>query len=211
MLLVLYIFPSGYFAHMSAMKSICVFCGSSRGARPEYENTARDLAREMVKRGYRLVYGGAKVGLMGFIADEVLANGGEVTGVIPEILIEKELAHTSLTKLYVVKSMHERKAKMEELSDGFIALPGGFGTFEEFCEIVTWAQLGLHRKACGLMNVLGYYEPMLQQFAHAVQESFISETLGAIVLSSDNPAGLLDKMEQFVPRNVDKWIDRRTS
>lgn len=196
---------------MNAIKNICVFCGSSRGSRPEYENVARELARAIAKRGYGLVYGGANVGLMGFIADEVLANGGQVTGVIPEILIAKELAHPSLTKLHVVKSMHERKAKMEELSDAFIALPGGFGTFEEFCEIITWAQLGLHRKPCGLLNVERYYEPLLAQFDRAVEEAFISKTLGEIVQHSPDANGLLDLLEQYVPRNVDKWIDRRSS
>lgn len=196
---------------MNAIKNICVFCGSSRGSRSEYETAARELGRAIVRRGYGLVYGGARVGLMGLVADEVLANGGEVAGVIPEILMGKELAHTSLTKLLVVKSMHERKAKMEELSDAFVALPGGFGTFEEFCEIITWAQLGLHRKPCGILNVGNYYDPLLAQFDHAVEEAFISKPLREIVQQSPEVETLLDLLERFVPRNVDKWIDRRTS
>ncbi|MBY0548584.1 MAG: TIGR00730 family Rossman fold protein [Candidatus Obscuribacterales bacterium] len=196
---------------MNVIKNICVFCGSSRGSRPEYEAAARELGRAIVRRGYGLVYGGAHVGLMGFVADEVLANGGEATGVIPEILMAKELAHPSLTKLLVVKSMHERKAKMEELSDAFVAMPGGFGTFEEFCEIVTWAQLGLHRKPCGILNVGSYYDALLAQFDHAVEEAFISKSLGEIVQHSPGVEDLLDLLERFEPHNVDKWIDRRTS
>lgn len=196
---------------MKQLKRICVFCGSSKGARPEYEAAARELARAMVARNYSLIYGGANVGLMGCIADEALAAGGEVIGVIPDFLISKELAHPALTQLHVVKSMHERKALMEDLSDAFIAMPGGFGTFEEFCEILTWAQLGLHRKPCGLLNSLGYYDPLLAQFKHSVQEGFITENLFSIALSADNAEALLDKLEQYIPQYVGKWISKATS
>jgi uncharacterized protein (TIGR00730 family) len=143
------------------MKRICVFCGSSQGNRTEYRAAAEELGAELVRRNIGLVYGGGNVGLMGLLADSVLQAGGEAVGVIPENLMAREVGHNGLTKLHVVHSMHERKTLMADLSDAFIALPGGFGTFEEFCEIVTWAQLGLHAKPCGILNVLGYYTPLL--------------------------------------------------
>jgi uncharacterized protein (TIGR00730 family) len=152
------------------MKRVCVFCGSSSGSRPEYRTAAEELGTEVVRRKIGLVYGGGNVGLMGVIADAVLKAGGEVMGVIPENLMAKEVGHNGLTKLHVVRSMHERKALMADLSDAFIALPGGFGTLEEFCEIVTWSQLGLHTKPCGILNVQGYYSPLLAMFDHAVKD-----------------------------------------
>src|ERR671932_40439 len=143
------------------MRRLCVYAGSNAGARPEYARAAEELARELVARGIGLVYGGGRVGLMGVLADTVLAGGGEAIGVIPQALVDREVGHQGLTELRVVGSMHERKALMAELADAFVALPGGYGTWEEFFEIVTWVQLGLHPKPCGLLNVAGYYDPLL--------------------------------------------------
>ena len=154
------------------MKRVCVFCGSSTGARPSYARTAVKLGKILAKRQIGLVYGGGNVGLMGLIADSVLEHGGDVIGVIPRFLVHKEVAHQHLKDLRIVESMHERKALMADLSDGFIALPGGYGTLEEFCEIVTWAQLQLHPKPCGLLNVEGFYDSLLQFLDHAVAEQF---------------------------------------
>ena len=153
-------------------RRICVFCGSSSGLRPAYAAAAGSLARHLAANRITVVYGGSKVGLMGILADAALAVGGEVIGVIPDSLIEKEVAHARLSDLRVVKSMHERKALMAELSDAFIALPGGFGTLEEFCEVLTWAQLGLHRKPCGILNIEGYYDRLLALFDMLLQSSF---------------------------------------
>ncbi|HEY9641080.1 MAG TPA: TIGR00730 family Rossman fold protein [Coleofasciculaceae cyanobacterium] len=188
------------------MKNVCVFCGSSFGTRPAYSQAAQKLAQELVKRELGLVYGGGKVGLMGTIADEVLAAGGEVIGVIPEFLVAKEVGHAGLTQLHIVDSMHERKALMAELSDAFIALPGGYGTLEEFCEILTWAQLGLHQKPYGLMNIEGYYDALLQWFDHAVAEGFLKPVHRSLVMESSQPEQLLDLFASFQPQSVDKWI-----
>jgi uncharacterized protein (TIGR00730 family) len=155
------------------MKRICVFCGSSSGSRHEHRAATEELGTELARRNIGLVYGGGNVGLMGVLADAVLKAGGEAQGVIPEHLMAREIGHNGLTKLHIVHSMHERKALMADLSDAFIALPGGFGTLEEFCEIVTWAQLGLHAKPCGILNVLGYYSPLLAMLDHAVEERFL--------------------------------------
>jgi len=190
------------------MKRICVFCGSNFGSRPAYITAAKAMAQSLVTRGLGLVYGGGNVGLMGVIADEVKKLGGEVIGVIPQALAEKELAHADLSDLHVVKSMHERKALMADLSDGFIAMPGGYGTFEEFCEILTWAQLGFHRKPCGLLNVENYYSPMLTLFDHAVAEGFVREQHRPLVLTDDDPERLLDMFENYQPQHLEKWIDR---
>ncbi len=176
------------------MARICVFCGSDLGARPEFAAAAREMGRELVRRGLGLVYGGGRVGLMGVIADTVLEAGGSVVGVIPEALSAKELAHEGLTELRVVASMHERKALMAELSDAFVAIPGGLGTLEEFCEVLTWAQLGIHAKPCGLLNVEGYYDPLLALFDHAVAERFVRPEHRALVLASDESTLLLDAM-----------------
>jgi uncharacterized protein (TIGR00730 family) len=193
---------------MEKLERICVFCGSQMGNREEYAEAARKLAAELVKRKISLVYGGACIGLMGTIADAVLNAGGEVTGVIPEALLTKEVAHNGLTKLHVVKSMHERKALMAELSDAFIALPGGFGTFEEFCEVVTWTQLGIHPKACGLLNVADYYSPLIKMFDQATEEKFIRPVHRNIVLADPEPIILLDKIEAYEPPVRTKWLER---
>jgi uncharacterized protein (TIGR00730 family) len=192
------------------MKRICVFCGSSPGSRPEYRRSAQEMAAELVRRNIGLVYGGSNVGLMGELADAVLRAGGEVEGVIPENLMALEVGHEGLTKLHVVRSMHERKALMADLADAFVALPGGFGTLEEFCEVVTWTQLGLHAKPCGILNVLGYYSPLLRMFDHAVEERFLKPENRALVLSGDSPAELLEALEEWRPIHAEKWLSRET-
>jgi len=192
------------------MKRICVFCGSSCGSRPEYRAATEDLGTELARRNIGLVYGGGNVGLMGVLADAVLRAGGEAVGVIPEHLMAREIGHNGLTKLHVVRSMHERKALMADLSDAFVALPGGFGTLEEFCEIVTWAQLGLHAKPCGILNVFGYYSPLLAMFDHAVEERFLKPENRALVLARESPSDLLQALEEWRPVRVEKWLDRET-
>lgn len=192
------------------MKSICVFCGSNMGRNPDYEKGAIQLGKEIANRGITLVYGGGNVGLMGVVADAVLSAGGEVFGVIPEFLVSKELAHQGLTRLETVESMHDRKARMAELSDAFIALPGGYGTLEEFCEVLTWAQLGLHQKPHGLLNIAGYYDPLLQFFDQAVTEKLVRPVHRALVLEATEPEVLLDRLSAYEPQNVDKWIKKET-
>jgi hypothetical protein len=164
------------------------------------------MGKALVKRGLGLVYGGGNVGLMGLIADAVLAAGGEAIGVIPTFLAEKEIAHTGLTQLHTVNSMHDRKALMAELSDAFIALPGGYGTLEEFCEILTWAQLGLHQKPQGLLNVAGYYDPLLQLFDRAVSDQFLRADLRHLVIEAEQPDALLDRLASYQSNYVDKWV-----
>ena len=185
---------------------ICVFCGSNSGVRPEYAAAARALATELVSRNLGLVFGGGCVGLMGEIADAVLAAGGHVIGVIPEALVARELAHRGVQDLRVVSSMHERKALMAELSDAFVAMPGGFGTFEELCEVITWTQLGLHRKRCGLLNVASFYDPLLRLFDHAVGEGFIPPSNLDIVTAAASPAALLDVVLEPLAIPEPKWI-----
>jgi uncharacterized protein (TIGR00730 family) len=192
------------------MKRICVFCGSSAGTRPQYRKCAEELGAEFARRNIGLVYGGGNVGLMGAIADAVLESGGEAIGVIPEHLMTREIGHKQLTKLHIVHSMHERKALMADLSDAFIALPGGFGTFEEFFEVLTWSQLGLHLKPCGIVNVLNYYSPLLAMLDHAVEERFLKAQNRALVLSAENPQALLQALEEWRPVHVEKWLDRET-
>lgn len=191
------------------MKHLCVFCGSNSGSRPVYKAVAQALGRALVERGLGLVYGGGNVGLMGTIADSVLAVGGTAIGVIPQALVDKELAHKDLTQLHIVGSMHERKAMMADLSDGFIALPGGFGTFEEFCEVLTWAQLGFHQKPCGLLNIDGYYNTLIAMFDHATVEQFVRPAHRSLVLEAQDPNQLLDRMAAYKPVTVQKWIDRK--
>lgn len=193
------------------MKRICVFAGSSRGAREDYAQAAERLALELVTRGYGVVFGGGRVGMMGVLADATLALGGEVIGVIPKALLEKEVAHGGLTELRVVASMHERKAMMAELSEGFIALPGGLGTLEEFFEVLTWAQLGLHPKPCGLLNVSGYYDRLLEFLDLTVEERFVKSPHRALVITSTSPADLLERFATYRPPYVEKWIDRAAS
>src|ERR1044072_6446224 len=176
------------------LKRVFVFCGSNTGSGPAYVEAAESLGKLLAERKMGLAYGGGKVGLMGKIAGSVLGAGGEVVGVIPQSLMRKEIAHAGLTDLRVVDSMHQRKALMAELSDAFIALPGGFGTFEEFCEIVTWAQLGLHRKPCGLLNVAGYYDPLVALIDHAVEEEFIRTANRALVIGSESPDEMLNRL-----------------
>jgi uncharacterized protein (TIGR00730 family) len=190
------------------MERICVFCGSSPGGRPEYVQAAKRLGRTLANKGIGLVYGGAKVGTMGQLASAVLEAGGEVIGVIPKQLVEKEVAFTELADLEVVSSMHQRKARMEELSDGFIALPGGLGTFEEFFEVLTWAQLGLHQKPCGLLNVHRYYDNLIAFLGHAVEQRFVESECCAMVLVDEDPEKLLEKFAAYQPPKIDKaaWI-----
>lgn len=190
------------------MKSICVFCGSSPGNRPQYHQAAVQLGQEIGKRRLHLVYGGANVGLMATVANTVLEEGGQVTGVIPRALVEREIAHNGLTDLKIVGSMHERKSLMADMSDGFVALPGGMGTLEEVCEILTWAQLGLHAKPCGLLDVCGYYGHLKRFLRHMVEERFLKPEYEALVLSDDDPARLLDVFEHYKPVRLAKWIDR---
>jgi uncharacterized protein (TIGR00730 family) len=189
-------------------KRICVFCGSSRGSRPSYVEVAQRLGTALARRGTGLVYGGGRVGLMGALADAALAEGGEVIGIIPEPLLAWEVAHAGLTDLQVVGSMHERKARMADLADAFVALPGGFGTLEEFCEVLTWSQLGLHAKPCGLVNVEGYYDPLLALLDHAVVERFVRPEHRALVLEAAEPELLLDLLAGYEPPALTKWIDR---
>ena len=188
------------------MKRICVFCGSNPGLRPEYAQAAREMGRTLAEAGLGLVYGGGHVGLMGIVADAALEAGGEAIGVIPRALMRREVGHRELTELHVVGSMHERKAMMADLSDGFVAMPGGYGTFEEFCEVITWSQLGIHPKPCGLLNVGGFYAPLLGMFDHAVAEGFVRPAHRALVLEDTDPATLLEKMRGFVPPSTEKWI-----
>lgn len=182
---------------MNALRYIAVYCGSSFGNAEDYKDGAIALGKELARRNITLVYGGSSVGLMGVIADTVLSEGGEVIGVIPNLLEEREIAHTGLTKLFKVKDMHERKAKMAELADGFIAMPGGPGTLEEFFEIFTWAQIGLHQKPFGLLNVNHYYEPIRTLFNHMVTEGFMKERYRSIAFIDANPNRLLDQFDTY--------------
>jgi uncharacterized protein (TIGR00730 family) len=191
------------------MRRLCGFCGSSPGARPSYGEAADQLGRLLVAEGIGLVYGGGHVGLMGRLADAVLAEGGEAIGVMPEALVAREIAHTGLSDLRVVGSMHERKASMAELADGFVALPGGLGTVEELFEVYTWAQLGLHRKPCALLDVDGYYEGIASFLEHAVAERFLRAEHRSMLIVERDPRVLLDRLERFEPEVVaPKWIDR---
>ena len=176
------------------MKRVCVFCGSNGGARPEYGDAARMLAGVMARRGLGLVYGGGNVGLMGMLADSMLQAGGEVIGVIPQSLVAKEVAHHGVTELRIVDTMHQRKALMNELSDAFIALPGGFGTLDEFFEILTWSQLGIHGKPSGLLNVSGYYDSLLAMLDHAVAEQFLRSAHRALVIADTDADSLVQRL-----------------
>jgi uncharacterized protein (TIGR00730 family) len=193
---------------LRVMRRVCVFCGSSPGAGPDYAALARRLGQALAASGVGLVYGGAQVGLMGIVADSALAAGGSVVGVIPRALEELELAHRGLTELHVVESMHERKALMAELSDGFIALPGGMGTLEELFEVLTWAQLGMHRKPCGLLDVGGYFTRLLGFLDHMVEQGFLRPVHRAMVLVESEPDRLLGAFRTYQAPAVVKWIDR---
>ncbi len=190
------------------MEKICVYCGSSSGKRTDYVESARALALELLGNEVGLVYGGASVGMMGEIANTVLAGGGEVIGVIPQALVDKEVSHGGLTELHVVESMHERKKLMADISDGFIALPGGLGTLEELFEVLTWSQLGFHKKPCALLNVKGYYDDLSRFLDHAVEEQFIKPIHHKMLLVEENPKELLKAMAAYQPPAVDKWIGR---
>lgn len=188
------------------MKRICVYCGSNPGRLPVYREIAAELGRELVGRDLALVYGGASIGVMGAVADAVLESGGEVIGVIPQSLAIREVAHTSLSELIVVNSMHERKALMAELADGFVALPGGWGTFEEIFEILTWAQLGIHSKPCGLLNIANYFDHLALFLQHAMDERFVREEYKPMIIMEQDPKLLLDRFSQYQPPQVRKWI-----
>ena len=195
------------------MHRICVFCGSSPGRLPDYAAAAESLGRLLAARGLELVYGGGNVGLMGIVADSCMAAGGSVVGVIPEALVGREVAgraveHAGVTRLEVVDSMHTRKARMAELADGFIALPGGFGTFEELFEILTWAQLGFHRKPIGLLDVAGYYGPLLGLCDRAVAEGFLKQANRDMLLAADDPLVLLDALAAYRPIQARHWITK---
>ena len=189
------------------MKRICVFCGSSPGRTPAHRDAAGALGRLMAREGIGIVYGGSSVGLMTAVADAALAAGGEVIGVIPRALEAKEIAHPGLSALHVVETMHERKALMVELADGFIALPGGMGTFDEFFEVVTWAQLGIHVKPCGLLNVAGYYDRLTAFLDHAVAEGFVREEHREMIMLEESPEALLERFRGYRSPVVEKWLD----
>jgi uncharacterized protein (TIGR00730 family) len=193
------------------MDRICVFCGSSAGSSTFYAERTRELGRTLARRGIGVVYGGGSVGLMGALADAALAEGGEVIGVIPRALEARELAHRGLTRLEVVSSMHERKARMAELASGFVALPGGMGTLEEFAEVLTWAQLGLHAKPVALLDVAGYYRPLVSFFDQAVAHGFVRPEHRALVLVADGTEAILEAFAAWRPAAVEGWIDERTA
>lgn len=188
------------------MKRIAVFCGSSNGASPVYKEEAVRLGKELAKRGITLVYGGASVGIMGTVADAVLEEGGQVIGVIPKMLEDREISHRGLTELIIVDSMHERKTKMSDLADGFIALPGGPGTLEEFFEIFTWAQLGLHQKPCGILNVNGYYDLLVSFFDHMNEQQFLQDKYRSMALVGTDPGDLLERFNTYTPPSVKTYI-----
>jgi len=191
------------------MKRICVFCGSNAGARSEYAEAARALATVLAERKLGIVYGGGNVGLMGVLADAALARGGEVIGVIPQKLVDKEVAHHGVTELRIVETMHERKALMNDLSDAFLALPGGFGTLDEFFEVLTWSQLGFHGKPCALLNVAGYYDGMLAMLDHAVTERFLRPAHRELVIADTDPLRLLQRLSAFVPAPKGRWSNAK--
>ncbi|CAG9165339.1 Putative cytokinin riboside 5'-monophosphate phosphoribohydrolase [Cupriavidus laharis] len=191
------------------MKSVCVYCGSSPGNRPEYAQAARALGKALVENDMSLVYGGGKVGLMGVVADAVLEHGGTAIGIIPDALMQKEVGHRGLTELHVVRNMHERKQMMADRADAFIAMPGGVGTFEELFETFTWLQLGYHAKPVGLLNVAGFYDGMLGFLSHAVQEGFLKQVHADLLHVAGTPAALLTKLTDAPRVRVDKWQERR--
>lgn len=188
------------------MKYICVYCGSNPGRLAAYREAAASLGREMAERGLGLVYGGASVGVMGAVADAVLGHGGKATGVIPHALATKEVSHHGLDELFVVESMHQRKAKMAELSDGFIALPGGWGTIEEIFEMLTWAQLGFHEKPCGLLNAAGYYDHLFTFLEKAVEEQFVKPEFRPMIMMDESASSLLRRFDEYQAPRVKKWI-----
>jgi len=190
------------------IQRLCVFCGSSSGTRPVYAEAAAQLGRDLAKSKIALVFGGGRVGLMGILADSVLAAGGQAIGVMPRALVEKEIAHTSLTELHVVESMHQRKSLMADLADAFLLLPGGFGSWEEFCEVLTWLQLGIHRKPCAILNVAGYYNGLLSLADHALAEGFLRPAHHRMVIVADHPQAALSQLTSAsIPSEV-KWVGK---
>ena len=190
------------------LQRICVFCGSSSGTREIYAESARVVGRLLGQRGIELVYGGGRVGLMGVVADACLAAGGRVTGVIPQLLVDKELAHHGLTELHVVQTMHERKALMADLAGAFLALPGGYGTWDELCEVLTWSQIGIQSKASALLNVNGYYDPLLAMADRAVSEGFLRAIGRELLLTDTDPARIIDRLQSYEAPVADNWMDR---
>jgi uncharacterized protein (TIGR00730 family) len=196
--------------YAQAVKRACIFCGSSPGARPAYTEITEDLGQLLVENEIGLVFGGASVGLMGRLADTVLSEGGEAIGVIPQSLVEREIAHLGLTDLHVVDTMHERKQLMADLADAFVALPGGLGTLDELFEIYTWAQLGLHRKPIGILNVEGYFDGIASFLEHAVAERFVREDHREMLIVEEEPGRMLERLRSFDPASLTpKWIDRQ--
>ena len=190
----------------SSIKSIAVYCGSSPGTKPEFEMAARELGRHLAENNIRLIYGGAKIGLMGHVANEVLTHNGKAIGVLPTFLAAKEVAHDALTEMHMVDNMHERKAKMHELSDAFVALPGGYGTFEELFEMITWAQLGLHKKPIAILNVVGYYDALVAQMDKMVEFGFLKQDARDMVLVATSVGELMEKISTFHAKKGEKWI-----
>jgi uncharacterized protein (TIGR00730 family) len=189
------------------VRRVCVYAGSNPGSQPAYADGARALATTLAERGIGLVYGGSKLGLMGVLADTVLEHGGEAIGVMPQALLDREIAHTDLTELKIVGSMHERKALMADLSDAFVAVPGGIGTLEELIEVYTWSQLGIHQKACGVLNVDGYYDHLARFLDHAVMRGFLKPEHRAVLTVAEDPRHLLDRLAAFRPPGVGKWTE----
>jgi uncharacterized protein (TIGR00730 family) len=193
-----------------AFERICVFCGTNAGERPEYGAAARELGKLLAQEGIELVYGGASVGIMGELADAVHEHGGHVTGIIPQQLMKKEEAHTGIPDLIVVASMHQRKSQMADMSDGFIALPGGIGTLEGFFEILTWGQLGIHSKPTGILNVAGYFDALIRFLDHSVAEGFLTEEHRGMIMVESDPARLLERMREYAPAEVGERLMGRT-
>lgn len=193
------------------MKSVAVYCGASSGTNELFTLQAQAMGRALAERGMTLVYGGGRVGLMGAVADSALAHGGNVIGVIPDFLVEKEVEHRGVTELHIVKSMHERKLLMADLAEGFVAMPGGYGTLEELFEVLTWGQLGLHRKPIGVLNVAGYYDHLLRALDHMADEGLLRRENRNQLLSNPDPSAMLDSMLAYQPLNLEKWLTPRTT
>jgi uncharacterized protein (TIGR00730 family) len=192
---------------VAKLKRICVFCGSSIGARPAYRQAAQHLGELLAERGIGVVFGGGCIGLMGVVADAALSKGGEVIGIIPESLVRREVGHRGVTKLHIVETMHQRKALMADLSDAFIALPGGYGTLEEFCEAVTWSQLGIQQKPCGLLNIEKYWDGLLAVLDHAVDEGFVRPENSQLVLVAQTPEWMVERLLEWrPPAHIEKWL-----
>jgi hypothetical protein len=196
---------------ITTMNSLCIYCGSSVGNSPAYEAAAKSLAQSLINEHIDLVYGGGNVGLMGIIADEMLNLGGKVIGVIPKALVDYEVGHQNLTHLYIVKDMHERKAKMAELSNGFIAMPGGIGTLEELFEALTWSQLGFHDKPIGLLNVNGFYDGLIRFVQHLVKQGFLKPEHASLLMYEDEAPALMERFKSFVPKKQAKQFDQATA